>query len=91
MPVGLLLDMVLVSLALVPLGPLFDRFWTSSHELTTPVMRRAEAATILRRNSLRFTLKFGSSLLGSAVGYCAVQVVGRICEHDEQGCFQDYL
>jgi hypothetical protein len=33
-----------------------DRFWSSSHELTSPVIRRAEPPTILRRNSLRFRL-----------------------------------
>ena len=33
-----------------------DRFWSSSHELTSPVIRRAEPPTILRMNSLRFML-----------------------------------
>jgi hypothetical protein len=33
-----------------------DRFWSSSHELTSPVIRRVEPPTILRRNSLRFRL-----------------------------------
>jgi hypothetical protein len=33
-----------------------DRFWSSSHELTSPVINRAEPATILRMNSLRFRL-----------------------------------
>jgi hypothetical protein len=44
-----------VELLLFPLA-LGDRFWSSSHELTSPVISKAEPATILRMNSLRFRL-----------------------------------
>ena len=44
-----------VELLLFPLA-FGDRFWSSSHELTSAVAMRAEPLTILRRNSLRFRL-----------------------------------
>ena len=52
----------------VAFAPLCGSFWTSSHEVTSPVTRMPEAASIRRRNSLRFRLNFGHLSMARDLG-----------------------